>query len=289
MADGRATLLHNTIADGIYPLPGYTRRQFARGEVVAAECVIDELTTIVTHHGTLYAWAKGQPQSRALRGRAPVYVATIPDEAHTTVVIRHVWHGGLLAPITRDRFRRPTRAPVELLRAFMLRECGIPTPELMGFALYDAGPGFARVDVATRYVPDSNDFGAVLAQLAPEISREEAMDAVRVLLNQLSRNGFTHPDLNVKNILLQKKGVETHALVLDVDVMRWDPNLPAASIMQLNTERLLRSLMKVRRQFGITFTDAERTEFVQRMTYAESVELRPQTSAPASPAGSPRS
>src|SRR5688572_10701168 len=120
-------------------------------EVVATESAVDELTALVAKHGTLYAWARAQPQARALSGRAPVYVATLPDRLQTTLVVRHSWHGGLLAPITGDRFRRPTRAPVELLRSFMLRECGIPTPEVVGFALYSAGPGFARVDVATRY------------------------------------------------------------------------------------------------------------------------------------------
>lgn len=285
MADGPGTSPANTIADGAYPLPGYARRMLPGGEVVATECVIDELTNVVAKHGTLYAWARSQPQSRALHGRAPVYVADIPDKAHTTVVIRHVWHGGLLAPLTRDRFRRPTRAPIELLRAFKLRQCGIPTPELLGFALYNAGPGFVRVDVATRYVPDSIDFAAILAKLDPEITREEAYDAVESLLQQLARNGFTHPDLNVKNILLQKNEFETLALVLDVDVMRSDPTEPAATIMQRNSERLLRSLIKARRQFGISFTDDERLAFVRRMTYQGSDKTRVHANTPASAAG----
>jgi|GEM_PF-226522 len=280
MDDRWATLLTDTIADGVYPLPGYARRQFTGGDVVAAASVRDALFAIIATHGTWYAWASTQPQTRALRGRAPVYIAHLADALDTSVVIRHVWHGGLLAPLTRDRFRRPTRAPLELLRAVMLRARGVPTPEVMGFALYDAGPGFVRIDVATRYIPDSHDFAAVLANVAPDITRSAAFDAIALLLHQLSRNGFTHPDLNVKNILLQQTGPTLQASVLDVDVMRWDAHLPVAVAMRQNTDRLLRSLAKARRQFGITFTDAERDTFVRGVSRDVSDTLRDSSRTP---------
>jgi Lipopolysaccharide kinase (Kdo/WaaP) family len=280
MADGQGTLQANTIADGVYPLPGYARRTFAGSELVATECVLDELSAIVAQYGTLYAWARTQPQARALRGRAPVYVASIPDRQQTTVVVRHVWHGGMLAPFTRDRFRRPTRAPLELLRSHMLRECGIPTPELVGYALYNAGPGLARVDVATRYVPRSNDFAAVLANQVPDISRSEGFDALDILLLQLARNGFIHPDLNIKNILLHKKSLSTQAMVLDVDVMQWNADVPAADIMKRNAARLLRSLLKARHQFGIVFSETEREAFVHRIERIQLNELRALNSVP---------
>jgi len=266
MGDHRGAPLANSIADGVYPLPGYSRKTSGKTEIVATESTIDELSAIVAKHGTLYAWARGHHQTRALTGRAPVFVASLPDQQQTTVVVRHSWHGGLLAPITGDRFRRPTRAPVELLRSFMLRECGIPAPEIIGFALYGAGPGFARVDVATRYVPESNDLAAVLANLDAFIKRDEALPAVTFLLHQLAHNGFTHPDLNVKNILLHRQNAGARAMVLDVDVVRWDRNLPATSVMNLNAQRLERSLIKARRQFGISFTETERAAFMRSLS-----------------------
>ena len=264
MADGLTASSTLTMADGVYPLPGYTRRTIGSAELVARDNVFDELALAVRKHGTLYAWARGQQQSRALSGRAPVYVAAIADKSQTTVVVRHAWHGGMLAPITGDRFLRPTRAPLELMRSHMLRECGIPTPEVVAFALYPAGPALARVDVATRYVPDSFDLAVVLAGTVPDITREQAFNAIDVLLPQLARNGFIHPDLNVKNILLHRDGVKTVATVLDVDVMVWDQHLAPVTITQRNAERLLRSLIKARRQFGVSFTDSERDGFVDR-------------------------
>jgi 3-deoxy-D-manno-octulosonic acid kinase len=257
----------NTIANGAFALPGYSRCRLANAEVVALDALRDAMCEAVRAHGTLYAWASGTEQPRALRGRAPVYVATIPG-TEATVVVRHSWHGGLFAPITGDRFLRPTRAPVELLRSYMLRECAIPTPEIAGFALYAAGPGFARVDVASRYIPESYDLAAVLAELAPGISRAEAFDALEVLLNQLAQHGFTHPDLNVKNILLYREGRALVAAVLDVDVVHWDRKAAVDGVRLANRERLERSLLKARAQFGITFTTAEHEAFVKRMSPA---------------------
>lgn len=264
MGDGSSANSAVFPADSAYPISGYTRRRMHIAELVARNNVLDELANIIRRERTLYAWARGHQQSRALSGRAPVFVATLSDDAGTTIVVRHSWHGGLLAPITGDRFFKPSRAPLELMRSHMLRDCGIPTPEVIAFALYPAGMGFVRVDVATRYLPDSYDFAAVLSGLAPDVNREEAFAAIELLLRQLSRSGFVHPDLNIKNILLHRKEGAIVATVLDVDVMRWNQNAAAETNTQLNAERLLRSLLKARRQFGISFTDDEQNAFVDR-------------------------
>lgn len=264
MADGSSANSAIFPADSAYPISGYTRRRMHIAELVARNNVLDELANIIRRERTLYTWARGHRQSRALSGRAPVFVATLSDDASTTIVVRHSWHGGLLAPITGDRFLKPSRAPLELMRSHMLRDCGIPTPEVIAFALYPAGMGFVRVDVATRYLPDSYDFAAVLSGLSPDVNRGEAFAAIEVLLRQLSRSGFVHPDLNIKNILLHRKDNTVVATVLDVDVMQWNQNAIAATTTQRNAERLLRSLIKARRQFGIAFTDDDQNMFVER-------------------------
>src|SRR6187397_349615 len=83
-------------------------RQLDGADVTAHAALLDELASLVETHGTLYDWAAQQPQPRALKGRAPVYVASLPSQRET-VVVRHAWHGGLLAPVTGDRFWRPSR------------------------------------------------------------------------------------------------------------------------------------------------------------------------------------
>ena len=153
----------------------------------------------------------------------------------------------------------------------MLRSWNIPTPELIGFALYPAGAGLVRVDVATAFIPDSYDLGMVLSNMGPDISRAEALDAVIALLVQLTAHGFTHRDLNVKNILLYREHVRLIAAVLDVDVMRWSVDEAPATTMLTNVSRLARSMKKARSQFGILLAESELSAFVERALSATPV------------------
>jgi 3-deoxy-D-manno-octulosonic acid kinase len=211
--------------------------------LVAAPALFDALAARVREFTTLYDWAADAPQARALQGRGVVYVAELAECAET-VVVRHAWHGGLLAPITGDRYLMPTRAPREAAVNVLLRARGVPTPELLGYALYPAGPGLRRVDVVSRYVPDAWDFGAVLSGSAPRVHARDVTPAVLRLLRQLVSAGAVHSDLNVKNILLTRlRGGEFSAMVLDVDVVNFR-DIPREGVMALNMRRLLRSIRK---------------------------------------------
>lgn len=220
-----------------------------RATVYANGSWLDALVAIVREHGSLYDWASSQPQRRALRGRAPVYVAQLPAGG-PAVVVRHAWHGGLLAPLTQDVFRRPTRAPLEMARSRELQALGIPTTEVLGYALYDAAFGLARVDVVTRYVDDTADLGMVLAGLGPAADCEAALAATLDLLELLATHRVVHPDLNVKNILLHAPGgAPPQAMVIDVDVVHVGTLSPARA-MERNVARLTRSLRKWKQRFG---------------------------------------
>jgi 3-deoxy-D-manno-octulosonic acid kinase len=222
---------------------------------VAQQPLIGAMQEVLAAHRSLYEWAAEIPQPRALRGRAPVYVATLPG-TEVVVAVRHAWHGGMLAPLTGDRFRFPTRAPVELENALRLRALGIRTTELVGYARYPAGPTLRRVDVASRFIPDAVDFGAVLAALAPAITPNHAIPAVVELLVQLARHRVHHPDLNVKNILLSRDVAGgLHALVIDVDVIRVGVSPAPDGVMDMNLRRLARSIRKWHTRFGIDAGD----------------------------------
>lgn len=247
------------------PTPGFSRRLLNGAELVAHNSIIDALAIVIERYGTLYNWARGVTQPLALRGRAPVYVAPVPGSLNTSLVVRHAWHGGLFAAITRDVFRRPTRAPNELQISRALLSHNIGTPELLAYALYDAGPGVVRFDVASRYIPDSYDFAVVLSGLSPVITRAEAFDAIVPLMQRLAEHGFTHADLNVKNLLLSEVSRKATASVLDVDVMEQHSQKSAAEVMEINVKRLMRSILKSRRQFGVRITDGEIDMFRERL------------------------
>ncbi len=241
-------------------LPPIESARVGAATVYAPATLLPRLAGLVQTHGSIYDWASSEPQPRALRGRAPVYVATLPDGG-PTVVVRHAWHGGLLAPLTQDVFRRPTRAPLELARSRELHALHIPTTEVLGYVLYDAAFGLVRVDVMTRYVPDTADLGMVLAGLAPSIECDAALAATLDLLANLAAHRVIHPDLNVKNILLHTpEDAPARAMVIDVDVVQLHA-ASAAQAMERNVARLARSLRKWNRQFGCDFADSAVADF----------------------------
>lgn len=237
---------------------GYVHYLTARGADVVALAPLARTVREALASGSLYAFAERRhaenaPGARRLEGRAPVYAVTLPD-GETRVVVRHSRHGGLLAPLTGDRFVAPTRAPRELAVSQSLRASGVRTPEIVAYALYPAPPLLYRSDVATREVA-GRDLGESLRE--GEGERAAMLEATGELLRSLTKAGARHPDLNVKNVLLAPAaGGGYEAWVLDVDRIRM--RTPGdARITAGNVERLLRSARKWRTRHGVAITEAE--------------------------------
>jgi hypothetical protein len=204
--------------------------------------------------GTLYEYAARHPRARALSGRATAWAVPLPD-AVTNVVVRHGWHGGMLRHLTRDRFLAPTRAPHELRVSLTLRARDVPTPEIVAYALYPAGPLLRRSDVASREVPRARDLALTLLGPPQPHVKQAALDATATLLARLTAAGARHADLNLKNVLLEpaSDGAFT-AWVLDVDrVTLWVPG--DLRLSALNHARLARSARKWARLYGAAVTE----------------------------------
>ena len=199
---------------------------------------------------TLHEYARRHAESRPLAGRSIAYAAPLPDG--TRVVVRHNRHGGVVGPLTRDLFLPPTRAPIELDRSLRLAKAGVPTPELLAYAIYPAPFGFRRADVVTREVGGSFDLSEVLTR-HDEPLRARAWTAVAELLRRLSAAGARHHDLNVKNVLLRPRGEELEALALDVDRVCFE----TGDVMTANVARLSRSARKWRERQGATVDESE--------------------------------
>ena len=243
------------MSEGTAPLPaGYQRFEIRGADVVARSDAAGGVRQAMAS-ATLYAWASRHPAARTLTGRVPAYAVPLPAGG-PTVVVRHAQHGGLLAPLTGDRFLAPTRAPHELEVSLRLCDAGVPTPEIVAYALYPAGPLLARSDVATVLVPDSVDLAAILTA-DDESRRRDALDATAALLRALSAAGAHHPDLNIKNVLLApapEGGLR--AYVLDVDRVAFgEPGRPRIAIA--NFGRLVRSARKWRELYAARVTDED--------------------------------
>jgi 3-deoxy-D-manno-octulosonic acid kinase len=204
--------------------------------------------------GSLYEYAS-RATVRVMHGRAPVYAARLPDGG-PRVVVRRSRHGGLLAPLTGDRFLGATRAPRELAMSLRLESMGIPTPTLVAYVVYATGSLFRQSDVATMLIEPSADLAAVLRGDGGSIERDAAIAASAALLVSMARGGVRHPDLNLKNILIAATaGGGVRAYLLDIDRARIeDARARAASA---NALRLVRSARKWRERHGVPISDAE--------------------------------
>ena len=234
--------------------PGYERGQAGEAQIVALATAMPHVRAAM-RAGSLYEYAAAHRTDHRLEGRAPVYVAPLP-EGGPTVAVRHARHGGLLAKVTGDRFAGRTRAPRELALSARLSSLGIPTPTIVAYAVYPAGPMLARSDVATLLIDPSADLATVLTGEDRLFPREDAVAATASLLVAMARTGVRHPDLNLKNILLALTATGTlRAYLLDVDRVRIEPARAAAAAA--NAARLLRSVRKWRRTHGAAITTVE--------------------------------
>jgi len=134
-----------------------------------------------------------------------------------------------------------------------LTKLGVPTPEIVAYALYPPGGLLQRSDVCSREIPTSRDLAQILTGQGSS-ERAAAFAATAQLVAALARAGARHQDLNAKNILLT---YET-AYVLDVDrvTLGGEP----ASALSANLMRLGRSLRKWRDQFGARVTERDISE-----------------------------
>jgi tRNA A-37 threonylcarbamoyl transferase component Bud32 len=128
-----------------------------------------------------------------------------------------------MARVLRDRYVRlgEPRALRELSVSVAARERGVRTPEVTALGLHP-GKWFLRADIATAYVPESED----LAQLGfgdtqrSTAEQRAAWSAAGQLVEELARTGLAHADLNLKNILIRFGAEGPEAWVLDLDRAR---------------------------------------------------------------------
>jgi 3-deoxy-D-manno-octulosonic acid kinase len=225
--------------------------------LVGREWSSDALRQALARHGSLYRWAAAQTPRDALRGRGLAWGVDLPAGAgthtSTAVVVRHTRHGGLLAPVTGDLFVHPTRAPRELATAARLTAGGVPTPEIIAYAVYPIAGLLARSDIITRRLPEGRDFPEAWRATASASAREAVIDAVAVLLRALSAQGAHHPDLNVKNVYVAGVGAATIAYVLDVDRITFTKG---PQVSARNFARFARSVRKWNDEQALDVSDA---------------------------------
>jgi YD repeat-containing protein len=239
---------------------GYTRVREEGATIVARDDALAGMLAAYraapSEARSLHGFASRVHDARRFQGRDVAYAITLPQTG-IAVVVRHNRHGGLLRSITGDVFAGGSRTEMELLIARGLAKLGVTTPEVVGYALYPAFPGFVRSDVLTEEIPDSRDLGNLLLETPPDSeARQQAWDAAARLLRRLRSAHVRHHDLNVKNVLLRDTQDGVYAsYLLDVDRVEFGCNRTAAA--RANVARLIRSVEKWRDTRGAKISAAE--------------------------------
>jgi hypothetical protein len=248
---------------------GYTRLTVRDATVVTRHDAVAGVEAALRDAPSLHGWAARVPDAQAFQGRATAWGATLP-KGGPAVVVRHAWHGGLFAALTGDRFLWPGRGPWELEASERLRAAGVPTPAVVAYVLYPAGPGFCRCDVATARLPEGADVPQVWRDTAPP-QRESIITSVAVLVRALGLVGAFHEDLNAKNIYLAREASGWRAFALDVDRVRFlSPGDGRATTH--NLARLLRSLRKHRDRQGLDISASDLALLERRVLARPSAE-----------------
>jgi 3-deoxy-D-manno-octulosonic acid kinase len=243
--------------------PGYVSLRIGGARIVVREADATFVRDALAEAGSLYSYAARHPDAQQMRGRQTLYV--IPGPRAARWVVRRLSHGGLLAPVTGDRFLRACglRPLRELRLAHELAALGIPTPPVAAAVVYPRGPLY-RGEIAREEITGALDLGACLygkARLA-EPGRRAALAAAGRLVRSLHEAGLLHPDLNLRNILVQSPGAAPRAYILDIEKCRRVARLRAPSRKRM-LHRLRRSARRFEERTGQRLSPEEWEEFRQ--------------------------
>ncbi|UCC71680.1 MAG: phosphotransferase [Gemmatimonadota bacterium] len=240
---------------------GYSSGRCADARIVARDDAISFVREAISEAGTLFDFAAAHPKAEAIRGRGAVYL--IPGPTARRWVVRRLVHGGLLAPLTGDRFlRHGTPRPYnELYLSVELNARGIPTPPVVAAVVYPSGL-FYRGEVAREEISDAQDLASCLfgQTRLDQPQRMEALGAAGRLIAALHRTGLSHTDLNMRNVLIRMSDSSPRAYILDLEKCRMAPHVGEARRRRM-IARLRRSARRFEQRTGLRLSADEWAAF----------------------------
>jgi len=192
--------------------------------------------------------------ARWLEGRG--LIPSVPlSENKGNVILRTYRHGGLLSGFTGNIFVGRPRPFRELNVSIEARKRGIPTPPVLGGAIYPvAGPIYRGV-LAIEEIPEASD-GLEVLKRAKDLSKKQRNQLYKAILPRAGKlvglchnKGLVHTDLNVKNILVSPSPFALH--IIDLDRCRVEKKGLSESQRKLQLERLFRSIKKVTHKYHL--------------------------------------
>jgi 3-deoxy-D-manno-octulosonic acid kinase len=163
------------------------------------------------------------------------------------LVLRGVHRGGLLGPWLGGALLTPDRPLREIAVTAALRSAGAPVPRpAFAGAFRSTGvcSGVAwNGAVATWFEAETRDAGAWLRARPSQPKLASALASAGESVRRFHDAGGSHPDLQIKNLLVREIAERCEIVVIDLDRARVVPNLSARARMA-QLMRLYRSLLK---------------------------------------------
>jgi hypothetical protein len=153
-------------------------------------------------------------------GRGEPFGVDVPGVGR--VFVRPYLHGGLLGRLTGDVHAGDGRFREELAILRDARGAGVPVPEPLGIVSRPRGLGTRRGWLLVREEAGARDLLAFLVGAPSAAERRRVLRTAGEVVRRLHDAGFEHPDLHLKNLLLQSDG---GVLILDLDRVRRLPSL----------------------------------------------------------------
>lgn len=183
-----------------------------------------------------------QPGVTFLQGRQPVAVGTVGG---VPVVVKRLHHGGLLAPLTGDRFFTAKRALINLSAADTLNARGVTTPDVL-FAAWRRRGAVVHIELGFELIKGGQDAAAVVfgGTKHPLVDADTLVEELGRTVAALHRAGVYHRDLNLRNFLLTPQG---KVMILDLDKARVGIRPPGVLARHRSLIRLAGSMRKLGR------------------------------------------
>lgn len=174
------------------------------------------------------------------RGRTP----SVALDPHTSMVLRHYRHGGLLAPLFGSLFRGPGRPLRELLVCARAEAAGAPVPRVLCLVLWPVFGPFWSALIGTREERPASELLSALQKAGPDEAIRLARATGRAI-RSLHDAGVEHRDLQLHNVLVIDEDASWRVVVVDLDraVFHAQGLLPTSRRAD-NLGRLARSAVK---------------------------------------------
>ncbi len=205
-------------------------------------CVPDiqeELTEIYRKNRWVYEAFASLPSVEMIQGRRPLVCGNLGTRE---IIVKRLHHGGILAPVTRDRFWGISRLTGALESEDYLNGHAIRTA-VTEFVSWRRVRGFIRCETGIRRLENGGDASKIFFPATGRQSADWKAWAVRLgeVVKRLHEVDFIHPDLNLMNFYFTH---DENIVILDLDKGQVPHGTVSEERKQKNFMRLLRSVRK---------------------------------------------